>query len=337
MVRYIISLVVGCTISASVVTGSPAPPKNLCPAAKALLRQANGLAQIKTIHFLATGKFKTQTKQGKRVVASLRYEFWGAGAKYRIDFQQFAPQADFDILVTDNGKHFCMLNRISDVLRIGPSHPTHGGTPVMQNPILEPLIPLAPYFPRRLGTPHTHWINFARFARNPRSIFDRCRKVTLCNMHARPGWSTGCLSGMVEYTPAKVQFAVDGVGSHSLVASWTATESRYPGAYMSMASVQYHTFQLPSGKTIFLPGKFRLVGVLRPIGAWRGAFTRDIRISNVSLDKPIAPDKFTIDYKLARYIVDVTPDGKFHYISGHPDRPAPGRNWELKNGSSSSH
>ena len=56
------------------------------------------------------------TAQGKTEVAKTRYEYWGSGIKYHIDFQQFLHGATVDVLVTDNGKHFRMFDRISDIL-----------------------------------------------------------------------------------------------------------------------------------------------------------------------------------------------------------------------------
>ena len=129
--------------------------------AQALIWQARQYTHIKTIHFIALAYNKFTNMKGKTQVFHIRYEYWGARIKYRIEYQQFGKGADFDDVVTDNGIHYRLFDRISDFLRIGPTHPIHITKPVEQNPILEPLIPLAPYFPFRhhKWTPHIHWIS----------------------------------------------------------------------------------------------------------------------------------------------------------------------------------
>jgi thiol-disulfide isomerase/thioredoxin len=291
------------------------PPTQPNPVAQALLWQARQYTHVKTIHFQAVAHSTVTTVKGKKETFTQRYEYWGEGIKYRIDFQQSAPKAHFDVLVTDNGRHYRMLNRIPHFLTIEPTHPIYFATPGMQNPILEPLAPLAPYFSWRLQTPHWWWVNLARMARNPQSVFNRCRAVRSCGMTGPGRGLQGCILGAVNGTPAQVRFTIGGGMPHPLVTGWTAKQFRYPGAYIRLSRINYRTFQLPSGRKIFLPVAIEKTGISRPIGPWRGLFTENIVISHISIDKPIPAGKFTIDCvrtsgSLATESQWRTPDGK---------------------------
>ena len=245
--------------------------------------------------------------------------------KYRIDYQQFAPFGGFDLVATDNGKHFRMFNRIDDTLRIGPTHPIHGDIPTMQNPILEPLIPLAPFFPfhHHKWTPHVQWVNLARIVRNPNSVFNRCRQVRDCEKTGPGGSLHGCILGAYSHYLAHVTFTVDGGRTrYPLVTGWTAKMLQYPGSYTRLGRIRYRTFHLPAGRKIFLPVEFELKGVAKNVpGPISGPFRGSVVVSHISIDKPIPPGKFTINYKLAHFIIEVTGHGKsrkFHYITVHP-------------------
>ena len=308
---------------ASVRARSPKPGLN--PVAKAILWQARQYTHINTIHFKAVLHDMVTMRTGKIESSIERYEYWGAGEKYRIDYQHFTPRVDIDYLVTDNGRHHRAFDRIADILAIGPTHPVQGVTPVIENPILEPLAPLAHHFPRRLKTPHIHWVNLARFARNPNSIFDRCRQVRNCGKKG----PRGCILGAYEGKPAHVRFTISGGASHPLVSGWRANEFR-SGSYIRLSRIRYQAFRLKSGRKIFLPVEYVEKGMIRnlpiPIS---GPFTTKVFISHVSIDKPIPPGKFTINYKLAGLIIDET-HGKYKYIAVQPTQPALPRTHILK-------
>ena len=70
------------------------------PIAQALIWQARQYTHIKTIHFLAIAHHIHTTTNGKTRTFKSRYEFWGAGIKYRIE--SFSPHAEIDNVVTDN-------------------------------------------------------------------------------------------------------------------------------------------------------------------------------------------------------------------------------------------
>jgi hypothetical protein len=304
---------------------SPTTPTN--SVAQALLWQARQYTHIKTIHFLAVGHDKFTKPNGKTETSTQRYEYWGAGIKYRIDFQQFVPQADSDFLVTDNGRHFRMFNRIAALMTIEPTHPIHHGVPVTPNPILMPLVPLAPFFPPRLGTPHMQWVNLARFTRNPQSIFDRCREVAPCGKKGLGVGLHGCILGAYQNYSVHVRFTIGGGMHHLLVTGWTANYLQLAGNYMRLSHIKYRAFRLPSRRKIFLPVAFDEKGMTKNMpGPGRGGWSNKVVISNVSIDQPIPPGEFNINYKLARFIKEVSPDGKAQFFSVYPTTsPAPPR------------
>lgn len=315
-----------------------APPKaRPNPVGSAMLWQARQYTHIKTIHFLAVCRNAATTLKGKKSTATQRYEYWGAGVKYRIDYQQFVAGGEYDVVVTDNGKHFRMFDRLADILTIGPTHPIHGDLPVIQNPILEPLIPLTPYFPD-FHTPHVQWVNLARFARNPKSIFDRCGKVVPCGRAGLHGRLQGCILGSVYYNPAHVRFILGAGMPHPLVTGWMANEFRYPGTYLRLRRIKYRAFRLPSGRMLFLPVAYSEEGVSKNVPLpVAGPFTNTMVISHISLDKPIPAGTFTINYKLARFIHEVMPNGKIHYMTVRSFTPAPGHDWRLNKSDSTAH
>ena len=312
----------------SIACAAPAriPPGTV---AQALVRQARQYTHIKTIHFLAVGRYTVMTAQGKTKVAKIRYEYWGDGIKYRIDFQQFIPGANIDVVVTDNGKHFRLFYRNSGSLIIAPTHPIYGSPPVTQNPILEPLVPLATSVPPHLGTPRKTWVNLARIARNPKSVFDRCRLVRNCGKALLGGEPVGCIMGAYNTIPANVTFTIGRHAPH-LVVRWQANQHGFRGAYICLSRITYRSFPLPSGEKLYLPVRFEETGMTGHLpGPWRGPFSNQVIISHISLDKPVAASKFTISYKLARSIQEVMPDGKSHQCSVRSFSPAPGHDWSL--------
>ncbi len=320
----------------------PTPPNSV---AQALLWQARQYTHIKTLHFLAVSHTTFRTVKGKKETIHNRYEYWGSGIKYRIDYQEFGPHADEDVVVTDNGRHSRQFYRISDYLTIGPTHPIYGVLPVPQNPILEPLAPLAPYFPFRhhKWASHVQWINLPRFARNPKSIFDRCFQVRVCGNKSPDGSLHGCITGAVDWSAAQVRFKIFGGGwSHPMVTGWIAKKLQYPGnySYIRLGRIRYRTIRLKSGRKIYLPVTYVKKGIMK-FAIWRGPATTKMVISHISLDKPIPLGKFTINYKLAHTVVAVTGHGKsrkFHYFTVHPTtRSAPGRDWNLNKHVPASH
>ncbi|MCL5945878.1 MAG: hypothetical protein M1472_03365 [Planctomycetes bacterium] len=297
---------------------------------RALLWQARQYTYIKTIHFVAIERCVLTPKRGQTVHGRARYKYWGSGKKYRIDYWQFMPQADFRVVITDNGRHFRMLDRITGQLIVTRTHPIHGAAPVPENPILAPLVPLAPYFPHRLNTPHKDWVNLVRFARNPNSIFSRCREVAPCGPSGPAGVLHGCISGAFNAGAARIRFTVaKGRWPHSLVTSWTAEFYQHPGNYVHMR-IKYRAFHLASGRRIYLPAAYREKGMYKnlpwPMG---GAGTNNFVVTHVILNKPIPAGTFTIDYKLARYILD-RHNGKYTTIPIHPARKVQGGAGGLK-------
>ena len=272
-----------------------------------LISQVRQYAAIKTIHFQAVGHYKL-TLHGKATDFTERYKYWGSGTEFRISFQQNRPGASFDVLITDNGHHFRYFDRLVGQLRIMQSHPTHGETPDMRNPILEPLIFLIPEKAR------SHWLNLARFTRNPRSVLRRCLAVKNC---ARAGQRSedlrGCVSGSLARKPTRFTFGIS-TGKHAFVEGVVALQ-RKGGSYLHIYGIKYHNFRTPSGRVLRLPTSFAEKGR-------QGAANVSVAmaISRIVIDRPIPPGKFTIDYKLARVVVDETGRGKPKYIPIQPTR-----------------
>jgi hypothetical protein len=293
------------------------PDTRLNPIVRALLSQARQYVRIKTIHFLAIGHYKV-VANGSTNHYRERYEYWGAGVKYRIDFQQFLRSASFDILMTDNGRHFKYFDRIADQLRVMRSHPTHGETPDMRNPILEPLMFLIPPNAR------WHWLNLARIARNPESVLSRCRAISNCGATVLAGAGLrGCLAGSLAGKPVQFSFTIPS-RRRGLVTDVFARQKK-SGNYLHLLKIAYRAIHTTSGHVIELPVSFIERG--RENNA---SVSVAMAISHLIIDQPISPAKFTINYKLAKVVVDETGRGKWKYITVQPTHPAPGGTRNLK-------
>ena len=116
-------------------------------AARALLWQARQYTWIKTIHLKASDRYALTLATGGKVTGSSRYEYWGAGRKYRIVWQNRSHLEDRDMVVADNGRRLYSLDRVTGTLTIQHSRPT-SGLVFMMNPVLGPLAALAPPPPR---------------------------------------------------------------------------------------------------------------------------------------------------------------------------------------------
>jgi hypothetical protein len=282
-----------------------------------VLRQTRQYLHIRTIHFLAVGHYRT-TLNGKASTFTSRYSYWGEGVKFRIDFRQFVPGASFDVLITDNGRHYRYFDRIGDELRVMHSHPTRGESPDIQNPILEPLIFLVP------GNSRWHWLNLARFARNPQSVLRRCFAVKICAA-SRParGGLHGCVFGSISGMLTRFDLTI-GAGKHGLVDAVLARKVK-GRSNLHLYRISYRSFRTPSGRVLKLPTAFEEEGS-------QGAANVSVAvaISHIVIDRPIPPGKFTINYKLAKVVVDETHPGKWKYVTVQPSHPAPGGVRNLK-------
>ncbi len=273
-------------------------------AAMALLWQAAQYTHIKTIHLEASSRFTVTTVGGRRQVGNIRYSFWGAGSKYRIVFRQSIPQAKFDCIMADNGKHLYSLDRVTGELVIRQSHPT-AGDELMDNPILEPLVPLAPPPPHHPAMWNL-WVNFARFARDPKSVIDRCLAVRDCGRTNTAGTFHGCLLGSFKMVPARVKFTLrKGSWSHPLVTGWMASTLGKSGMNARLVHVIYRAFRLRSGRIIYLPVAFELVAMEPNYGPWKGPGISQTKVTQLVLNQPIPPGTFRISYKLASFVTVV--------------------------------
>jgi hypothetical protein len=184
-------------------------------------------------------------------------------------------------------------------------------------------------------------MGFPRFARNPRSIFDRCLQVTDLRQPVPGIGLQGYILGSDDNTPARVTFDLGPRGaSRPLVTGWVAREFRYPGSYDRLGQIRYRKFRLASGRNISLPVAYSLTGVVKnmPVpAAASGPIADRVVVTGIVIDHPIPASRFTIDYKLARLVVQKNPDGNFHYIHVQPVRPVPGRDWKLKTSTPPSH
>lgn len=272
--------------------------------ARALLWQTKQYTYIRTIHFEASVRFTVTTVGGKGQVGNIRYEYWGAGSKYRIIFRQTTPQAKFDSVMADNGKHFYSLDRITGELVIRRSRPK-AGDELMENPILEPLVPLAPPAPRHPAKWNL-WVNLARFARNPKSIFGRCLAVRDCGKLGTTGEFDGCVTGSYVMVPARVKFTLrKGSWPHPLVTGWAANALGSSGMRTRLVRISYREFRLKSARVIFLPVAFQLDAKEPNYGPWKGPGTSQTKIRQIVLDKPIPLRRFMISYKLASFVTIV--------------------------------
>lgn len=293
---------------------APAPPR--AAVVRAVVSQLRQYSELKTIHFLAQGNY-TMVVPNRTIHFTERYEFWGAGTKFRIDFQQFRPGASFDVLITDNGHRFRYFDRIGDQLRVMQSHPKHGETPDMRNPILEPLIFLIPLKAR------WHWLNLARLARNPQLVLSRCLAIKpLATGAVSEGWLGGRTTGSLAGKPTRFTFYLS-PGGQDLVGQVTARASDGKSV-LRLHAIRYETFHTKTGD-VLLPTAFRENGRQGPTRV-----AMSMAISHILVDRPISPNRFTINYKLARVVVDETGRGKWKYITVQPTHPAPGGTRNLK-------
>ena len=294
---------------------APAPPR--AAVVRAVVSQLRQYSELKTIHFLAQGNY-TMVVPNRTIHFTERYEFWGAGTKFRIDFQQFRPGASFDVLITDNGHRFRYFDRIGDQLRVMQSHPKYGETPDMRNPILEPLMFLIPPNAR------WHWLNLARIARNPESVLSRCRAISNCGATVLAGAGLrGCLAGSLAGKPVQFSFTIPS-RRRGLVTDVFARQKK-SGNYLHLLKIAYSAIHTTSGHVIELPVSFIERG--RENNA---SVSVAMAISHLTIDQPISPAKFTINYKLAKVVVDETGRGKWKYITVQPTHPAPGGTRNLK-------
>lgn len=316
---FFLAVVIMVTLRAGCTYAADHPPMRFRSSAiaKAVLSQFHQYTLIKTIHFLAIGHYKV-VANGSTSHYRVRYEYWGAGVKYRIDFQQFLRGASFDVLMTDNGRHFRYFDRIGDQLRIMQSHPTHGETPDIRNPILEPLVFLIPPNSR------WHWLNLARIARNPESVLGRCRAISSCGAIVPAGADLrGCLAGSLAGKPVQFSFTIPS-SRQGLVTDVIARQKK-GGNYLHLLKIAYRATHTASGHAIELPASFIERG--RENNA---SISVAMAISHLTIDQPISPGKFTINYKLAKVVVDETRPGKWKYITIQPSHPAPGGTRNLK-------
>ncbi len=286
-------------------------------ASRALRSQAMQYTQIHTIHLRASGTFTVTTVGGKTLVGRIRYEYWGKGGKYRIVYQQSLPGAKFDSVLADNGKHLYSLDRITGEMTIRDSRPT-AGDEIMENPILEPLSPLAPppaHHPKMWNL----WVNLPRFARDPKSIIGRCQAVRDCGKPTAAGGFRGCLLGSFVMVPARVRFAFQKEASwpHPLVTGWTAATLGSSGMRARLLHIKYHAFRLRSGRRIYLPVAFEVKSMEPKYGPWKGPGTSRTKVTQLVLDRPIPPGKFRISYKLASFVTVVS-HGKTTTIKVRP-------------------
>jgi hypothetical protein len=297
--------------------GAVAPPPSGAAVVRAVVSQLRQYSELKTIHFLARGNYK-MVVPNRTIHFTERYAFWGAGTKFRIDFQQFRPGASFDVLITDNGRRYRYFDRIGDELRVMRSHPRHGETPDMRNPILEPLIFLIPRKAR------WHWLNLARLAGNPQSVLTLCLAIKRFVTGGMPGAALGGFtSGSLAGKPTRFTFYLSS-GVRDLVSRVAAREVSGHGL-LQLHAIKYKAFHTKAGRVLLLPTAFQENGRQGP-----ARFAMTMNISDISVDRPIPPSRFTIDYKLARVVVDETAGGKWKYITVQPAHPAPGGTRILK-------
>ena len=291
------------------------------PVIRNLISQVRQYAHIKTIHFQAVGHYEMRFQNGKTLAFTNTYTYWGEGTEFRIDFQQFTPEGEFDVLVTDNGRHYRRFNRIADQLFVLPPHPVHGEGPYIRCPILEPLAFLAPLHAR------WHWLSLARVAGNLKSVLDRCREARNCAHRGAGGTLTGCISGSLYGRSVRVVFTMRGSKeTHPMVTGWVASGGRKGTEHrVRLSGVRYRAFRLKSGRTIDLP-----IAFLEHANRRTSAAVIRVVIRHIVLDQPISPGKFTINYKLAKVVVDETRPGKWKYITIQPTHPATGSTRNLK-------
>ncbi len=295
------SFLPGASIAQAAVTGGRAGR-----AAKAVLWQARQYTHIRTIHFKASSHFTEATVKG-RVAGRITYEYWGEGSKYRVVFKQKLSQADYSSVLADNGRHLFALNRITGTLTVMRSRPT-GGLALLQNPILEPLGPLAP-----LPLAHSQWklfVDLPRFSSRPNSIFDRCTAVRDCGKPGADGSFQGCITGASTMLAAHVTFTLQKRKSwpHPLVTGWVAAMGQN-GANSRLMHLRYRAYTLASGKKIYLPVAFEVYG-RSSRGYFKGLTIARTKITALVLDKAIPPGTFRISYKLASTVI-VAKHGKY--------------------------
>ncbi len=289
-------------------------------AAKALAWQARQYTHIQTIHFKASGQFVNNTVNGP-LKGTISYEYWGSGPKYRIVFKQSEAGADYNQVIADNGKHLYVLDKITGHLMVRRSK-SAADYCTLENPVLEPLAPLAPpvaQHPRMWNL----WMNLPRFFTAPQSVFSRCMAVKDCGPSAKDGAIQGCLLGSSVMQTGQVKFTLRQKPSwpHALVTGWQVAMLT-PGRRARLSHIVYQSFTINSHHTIFLPVAFKLKGRSQS-GYFQGRDVARTRITHIAVNKPIPSGIFRINYKLARFVT-VVKHGKYITFDVKPKQGANG-------------
>ena len=289
-------------------------------AAKALAWQARQYTHIKTIHFKASGQFLNNTVNG-HLKGTISYEYWGSGSKYRVVFKQSSAGADYNQVMADNGKHLYVLDKITGHLLVRRSMPVADYC-TLENPVLEPLAPLAPpvaQHPRMWNL----WMNLPRFFTAPRTVFSRCMAVQDCNGPAKSGLLQGCLAGSLTMQTGQVRFTLQKRPSwpHALVTGWKVSMLAH-GRSAELKHIVYRSFAINSHRNIFLPVAFEVDGHSQS-GYFRGRDIANTKLTRIAVNKAIAPGLFRVSYKLARFVT-VVQHGKYITFDVKPKQGANG-------------
>jgi hypothetical protein len=293
--------------------GAPAKATTEISVLRSALRaQTRAYSLIREIHFVATlhvvatapksgapfrypGGWGTYRFKDKKITYRRRYEFWGDGARYRIDFSQTGPGAGgWNVIETWNGTNFEVFDPGSRILQIWPHRPNrYVGMPALLSPLLVPLEFLQPPAPSAVMR-WRNWLTFNRLRHDVQSVVKRCRGVTILPglSSARGIWgrATGAAIG-IPTGQAEFKIFVSQAAPRLVVE--IRSTMLHPGVAWGWSSKSIHYKPFKVGRhTVWLPAE-----ITTPDSSSRERF------KYLQVGVPFSPSVYAINFKLARKVV----------------------------------
>ena len=312
-------------VSCSVVSRVPANTSGEISVLRSALRaQTRAYSLIPEIHFVATlhfaaivpksgvpfrypGGWGTYKFKDRKINWRRRYEFWGDGTRFRIDFSQIGPgAAGWNLVEAWNGRSFEVFSPGPRILQVWSHRPNrYVGMPALPNPLVAPLEFLQPPAPSGVMR-WRNWLSFNRLRHNVPSVIKRCGGVAIL-----PGLSSergiwGRVTGAAIGIPtghAEFNILVAKAAPHLVVE--IRSTMLHPGVTWGWSSkrIRYKSFRV-GRHTVWLPAE-----ITTPDNSSRELF------KYLQVGVPFSPGVYTINFKLARKIV-MEPSGKI--ISATP-------------------
>ncbi len=275
---------------------------------RAWLREdVRACAAIPNLHFVALEVVKTAVPQKglpvqganntwgrlrlsqKEIISRSRYEFWGDGWLFRIDYAQSQPGIGAVNQCTAwNGRQFQTFDPVSRILRLWPSEPRKyiGILPEL-NPILTPLEFAQP--PKaEAATPWLNWLTFNRLRQHLGSILTRCDAVRIIAKPPGGNGLWGKIQGSCRGMPTIYEMRVSRRSPHLII----GVRSKVSRFAWSEIKIAYERFRVGS-RLIWLPKRITSLGKK----------TLNERFKDMQVGERFPPSVYTIDFKQARLIM----------------------------------